>query len=154
MRRFAPMGGVERRPKRQRRAADDRKQPNGHQDECNQYFNDAEPGPATGRQGEAEGGAQEEPVYRIGSTFHHRKSARRSKKRLMACGAPVTKASLSQARYQNGPPDSVRGAVAVAAAYLQTGSPSPAVDTKGFVVFTPIAQLKLAICVCEIVADQ
>ncbi len=38
--------------------------------------------------------------------------------------------------------------------YLQAGSPSPADVTIGFVVFTPMPQLKLAICVCVTVAVQ
>ncbi len=38
--------------------------------------------------------------------------------------------------------------------YLQTGSPSPAEVTMGFVVLTPMPQEKLAICECVIVADQ
>ena len=41
-----------------------------------------------------------------------------------------------------------------AASYLQAGSPSPAVPTTGLTVLTPMAQLKFAICVCEMVADQ
>jgi hypothetical protein len=38
--------------------------------------------------------------------------------------------------------------------YLQAGSPSPAVVTCGFGVFTPIAQVKFMICECVTVADQ
>jgi hypothetical protein len=38
--------------------------------------------------------------------------------------------------------------------YLQAGSPSPAVVTRGFGVFTPIAQVKFGICECVTLADQ
>jgi hypothetical protein len=38
--------------------------------------------------------------------------------------------------------------------YLQAGSPSPAVETVGFVVFMPIPQTVPASCVCEFVAVQ
>ena len=38
--------------------------------------------------------------------------------------------------------------------YLQAGSPSPAVDTTVFVVFTPMPHVKFGICECVTVADQ
>src|SRR5471030_1724553 len=45
--------------------------------------------------------------------------------------------------------------VRMASFYWQAGSPSPAEATIGFVVFTPIPQLKPpGICVCEVVAYQ
>ena len=38
--------------------------------------------------------------------------------------------------------------------YLQAGSPSPAVETVGFVVFMPMPQTTAVNCVCEVVAVQ
>ena len=38
--------------------------------------------------------------------------------------------------------------------YLQAGSPSPAVVTTVFVVFTPMPHEKFGICECVTVADQ
>jgi hypothetical protein len=38
--------------------------------------------------------------------------------------------------------------------YLQAGSPSPAVVTCGFGVFTPMPHVKFMICECVTVADQ
>ena len=38
--------------------------------------------------------------------------------------------------------------------YLQTGSPSPALVTSGFVVFTPIPQEKLVSWLCVFVASH
>ena len=38
--------------------------------------------------------------------------------------------------------------------YLQAGSPSPAVVTTVFVVFTPMPQVKFGIWLCVTVADQ
>ena len=46
------------------------------------------------------------------------------------------------------------GGAVVHAAYLQAGSPSPAVETSGLVVFTPIPHEKFASWLCVFVASH
>ena len=61
-------------------------------------------------------------------------------------GAPLLSPSILRVRRSSSP--------TVLPSYLQAGSPSPAVETIGLTVLTPIPQEKLAICECVIVADQ